>query len=91
MIPIRTREALEEIGLTEEQVQKAWDIIIDHLGIYSPPGEITKKQEPKHTIPITEMIKDEVHRLKDIPPEDTPSDTTQPVKTRTTRKRGGKW
>jgi hypothetical protein len=69
MIPIQTREALEALGLTDEQVQGAWDIIIDHLGIASPPkghldiyaepGEPVdvRKPETKHTIPITEMIK----------------------------------
>jgi hypothetical protein len=55
VIPIRTRKALLNVGLTEEQAEIAWDIIMDHLGIAgSKHTKKSKKSQPTHKIPLTE-------------------------------------
>lgn len=58
-IPIRTLNALQRfVGLTKEQAEEAWEIIIDHLGIASPPTSNTKKSKfktnPKCKTPLAD-------------------------------------
>lgn len=143
MIPIRTMKALRNAGLNDEQARAAWDIIIDHLGIASPPKKPTKngksrtkarnkepiplteanwheydqmrgrldseiretfetfgsgtvidisgsaklEDKPKHTIAVSEMITDEVKRLK----TETKTDDSSPKKEKRIGKRDGTW
>lgn len=140
MIPIRTMKALRNAGLNDEQARAAWDIIIDHLGIASPPPKKTPRNgksrtkarhkelvplseanwreydqmrnrldseihevfgigsgtvidistaepKPKHTIDVSEMITDEVKRLKTEPK----TEDSSPKKEKRIGKRDGTW
>lgn len=119
-MPIRTYQALKAIGLTDDQANDAWNIILKHLGIVSPDSVVSlpkkskraklatediidwsiddeisiwhardRKQKPKHAIKTTEMINEEIQRLKTESAPQKESTTTEKKIVR--KNKNGQW